>query len=130
MRFDYSKNPVVKRVDTIEVTTGDYPEILTSNDLNRVQKVLAIRDKVLRNYEVAGYKIESVKFVNGVIDNLIKTNELEGRPLPSVLLFEVEYNTPIVEASTTPVKLKSEAPGSRGYKDYGAYKGNDHIYWS
>ena len=136
-RFDYKNNPVVKRVDTIKVVTGDYLDILTNNDLNRVQKVIAIRDEVRDSYQ--GFREVNVRFVDGVIENLIDSSKLEGRPLPSIILFEVEMFMPLVEASTVRVGLKSETPGATSepytsygtsHKNYRVYKGNDHIYWS
>ena len=142
--YDYKNNTLVKRVDTIQVTTGDFIDIITSNDLNRVQKVLAIRDAVRDSY--TGYRDVTVRFVDGVIENLIDSSKLEGRPLPSILLFEVELHMPLVEASNVPVGLKRNAPGgaSEPYTSYGrSYKqeskdsipptwrkDNDHIYWS
>lgn len=132
-RFDYSKNPVVKRVDTVTVETKNHMDILTNNDLNRVQKVTAIRDEVRSCYSDA-YREVNVRFVDGVIEDLIKTSKLEGRPLPEVLVFEVELHMPLVKASDVPVKLKHE------YRDYKEkYRNetpptwrsdNDHIYWS
>ena len=128
-RFDYSKNPVVKRVDTIEVETKNHMDILTSNDLNRVQKVMAIRNYVRDCYTNA-YRDIVVTFVDGVIEELVAKSKEEGRPLPEKLVFNVELRSPLVEASTVPVGLKSESAGTRNYKNYGAYKGDDHIYWT
>ena len=145
-RFDYKNNTVVKRVETIEVTTSDYMDILTNNDMTRVQKVMAIRTAVRDSYSAGGYREVAVRFVDGVIDNLVAHAKLDGRPLPSKFLFDVELHMPLVEASNVPVGLKSNASGgaSEDYRQYGhSYKqrykddipptwrsDNDHIYWS
>ena len=124
-RFDYSNNPVVKRVDTVKVSTRDYSDILENNDLNRVQKVLAIRDAVRDSY--SGYREVSVRFVDGVINDLVDHAKIEGRPLPDTMLFEVEMYMPLVEASNVPVSYK------KPYKEDIPptwREDNDHIYWS
>jgi len=129
-RFDYKNATVIKRVDTVQVQTADFPDILTSNNLNRVQKVTAIRNVVRDKY--TGYRDVSIRFVDGVINDLIDAAKLEGRPLPETLLFEVELHMPLVEASDVPVKFKYE---HRDYKQEGrdsippTWRNNDHIYW-
>jgi len=55
-------------------------------------------------------------------------------------VFEVDLYMPLVEMPNGNARFK-QADGTlttsppkdtedRSYKDYGAYKGNDHIYWS
>ena len=129
-RFDYKNNTVIKRVETVRVVTSSYVDILANEELNRVQKVLAIREKVRDSY--THYREVSIKFVDGVIDEMIATGKQEGRPLPEVLYFEVEMSMPLVEASSVPVSLKYD----RNYKDEIRNsipptwrKDNDHIYW-
>lgn len=138
-RFNYKNRTVISRSEVVEVHTGDFTDVLQNNDFNRVQKVMEIRDRVRHAYLSQGFQDVQLKFAHGVVQNLVDSNKLEGRPIPSVLLFEVELYMPLVIASNVPVGLKSEAPGGKGtdyrqygrsYKDYGAYKGNDHIYWS
>jgi len=107
-RFDYCLANDATRTETIQVNTGDYLDILTNNDLNRVQKVLAIRNTVRDHYNTQGYRDVVIRFVDGVIQNLIDCNKMEGRPLPSFLLFEVELTMPIIEASNVAVGLKSD----------------------
>ena len=108
-RFDYKKAPVMSRIETIQVTPKeDFLDILINNDLNRVQKVIAIREAVRDSYRSDGYRDVVVRFVDGVIENLIDSNKLEGRPLPDTILFDVELFMPIVEVSTVPVGFKSD----------------------
>lgn len=108
-RFDYSKAKLISRTETIQVNSEDFPDVLVNNDLNRVQKVLEIRSRVRQSYVDRGYRDVVLRFVDGVIQNLIDSNKLEGRPLPSYFLFEVELTMPIIEASNVAVGLKSDA---------------------
>lgn len=109
-RFDYKNAPIMSRVETIQVTPKeDFLDILINNDLNRVQKVIAIREAVRDSYRSDGYRDVVVRFVDGVIENLIDSNKLEGRPLPDTILFDVELFMPLVKASDAPVGLKSQA---------------------
>lgn len=108
---------ILKQVDTVKVHTRDYPNVLTNNDLNRVQKVVEIRNKVAEKYRKT-WKNVVLRFVDGVVDDLIFTSKLDGRPLPEILLFEVEYSEP------------KDNNQDRSYKNYGTYKQDDHIYWT
>jgi len=108
-RFDYSKAKLISRTETIQVNSEDFPDVLVNNDLNRVQKVLEIRSRVRQSYVDRGYRDVVLRFVDGVIQNLIDSNKMEGRPLPSYFLFEVELTMPIIEASNVAVGLKSDA---------------------
>lgn len=108
-RFDYSKAKLISRTETVQVNSEDFPDVLVNNDLNRVQKVLEIRSRVRQSYVDRGYRDVVLRFVDGVIQNLIDSNKLEGRPLPSYFLFEVELTMPIIEASNVAVGLKSDA---------------------
>ena len=108
-RFDYRNAEIVSRKEVVSIQPKeDFLDILTSNDLNRVQKVLAIREAVRDSYGES-YREVVVRFVDGVIADLIDSNKLDGRPLPDTMLFEVELRMPIVKASDVPVGLKSEA---------------------
>jgi hypothetical protein len=107
-RFDYRNAEVISRKETVAINPKeDFLDILINNDLNRVQKVLAIREAVRASYGKA-YREVILRFVDGVIVDLIESNKLDGRPLPETMLFEVELRMPIVEASDTPVYLKEK----------------------
>ena len=108
-RFDYRNARLISRTETIQVNSSDFPDVLVNNDLNRVQKVLEIRTRVRDSYVQRGYRDVVLRFVDGVIQNLIDSNKMEGRPLPSYFLFEVELTMPIIEASNVAVGLKSDA---------------------
>jgi len=132
-RFNYKNHPVISRVERIAVSpTQDYPEIVNDSSLNRVQTVLKIRQVVRDGYIARGFKDVSVKFVDGSVQDMIDSSKLDGRPLPETLIFDAELTMPEVVASEVPVGLKSELDKEehRSYKDYGAYKQNDHIYWT
>ena len=140
-RFNYKNHPVISRVDRISVSpTEDYPEIVNDNNLNRVQTVLKIRETVRDAYYMRGFKDVSVKFVDGVIDDMIATSQIEGRPLPAQLIFDVEVTMPKVVEIDSAARMKTnegtlspEPPKDdqdRSYKNYGAYNQNDHIYWT
>lgn len=130
-RFDYKNNVVTKRVETVEVTTNDFLDILTNNDLSRVQKVTAIRTAVRDSYIAGGYKEVAVRFVDGVIDDLVEHSKLEGRPLPSKFLFDVELHMPVVEASKAPVYYKDRTDYKQSQRDSTppTFRDNDHVYW-
>ena len=132
-RFNYKNHPVISRVERISVSPAqDYPDIVADPSLNRVQTVLKIREVVRDGYIARGFKDVSVKFVDGSVQDMIDTSKLDGRPLPETLIFDAELTMPEVVASEVPVGLKSELKKEehRSYKNYGAYKQNDHIYWT
>jgi hypothetical protein len=107
-RFDYRNAEVISRKEVVSINPKeDFLDILINNNLNRVQKVLAIREAVRASYGES-YREVILRFVDGVIVDLIESNKLDGRPLPETMLFEVELRMPIVEASDTPVYLKKE----------------------
>ena len=108
-RFNYNNNAVVRRVETVKVCpVQDFPHIFNNHDTNRVQKVCEIRNAVGKSYRQQGYRVESVKFVDGVIVDLIETSKQEGRPIPDVMYFDVTLETPLVVASNVPVGRKDE----------------------
>ena len=104
--YDYKNAKIIKRVETVQINTKeDCLHILTNNDLNRVQKVLAIRQELRDSYK--GYKSVVVRFVDGVIADLIDCNKLEGRPIPEVIYFDVELEMPLLQHNLTWVARKS-----------------------
>ena len=108
-RFNYNNNAVVRRVETVKVRPlQDFPHIFNNHDTNRVQKVCNIRHAVAKSYRAQGYRVEGIKFVDGVIVDLVETGKQEGRPIPDVMYFDVTLEMPLVEASNVPVGLKDE----------------------
>ena len=107
-RFNYKNNAVVKRTDTVMVKPMvDFPELINDHDSNRVQKVCNIRHAVAKHYRSQGYRDVSIRFVDGVIADLVNTNKQPGRPIPDVMYFDVTFEMPLVQ-SDVPVGRKDE----------------------
>ena len=105
-RFNYNNNAVVKRTDTVMVKPMvDFPEIINDHDSNRVQKVCNIRHAVAKHYRSQGYRDVSIRFVDGVIADLVSTSKQPGRPIPDVMYFDVTFEMPLVQ-SNVPVGRK------------------------
>ena len=133
--YDYKNAPIIKRTETIEVSSAHFPRITDDPNMSRVKKVLAIRREVRSAYLI-DFKEADVHFVDGVLSDLMATQSPTS--IPDTLVFEVTLHMPLVQPSTA-VGCYKGADGLKTYNYKQANedsipptwrKGNDHIYWS